>query len=156
MSKEAAQTEKEMREAPNPWPKTFTELDSYIQSLVEREHDYGTCVYAMSLAATAAFNFVASKLGTTGFQASCADLDFLKRSRAINGPFALIRAENMLYPQYSIQSDVLKLLNEWEPWATKEAKKKIAEDDAAEFRAHPDVRRRWEMLAAKEVNHESK
>jgi len=80
--KETAQTEKEMREAKEPWPYTEQQLTEYIASLVDRQHDYGTCVYAMSLAAAAAFNYVAHKLGVTGFQSSCADLDFIRRTRS--------------------------------------------------------------------------
>src|SRR5690349_10418560 len=50
---ESAQTEKEMRDAADPWPYTEKQLKEYIASLVDRQHDYGTCCYAMSLAAVA-------------------------------------------------------------------------------------------------------
>lgn len=93
------QTEKEMREATVPKHETPEALIAYIESLVNREHDYGTCVYAMSMAATAAFNYVASKLGVTGFQASCADLDILARTRGWKWG-SLLNYENLLYPQY--------------------------------------------------------
>ena len=51
--KELAQSEEDMARAKTPRCKVLSELSEYIESLVEREHDYGTCVYAMSLAATA-------------------------------------------------------------------------------------------------------
>jgi hypothetical protein len=80
-------TEEQLREFKTPWPQSIEELNDIIQALVERQHDYGTCVYAMSIAAVAAYNFVAHKLGTTGFQAGCADLDIVRRNRSLKGPF---------------------------------------------------------------------
>ena len=77
-------TEQEMRDTEVPRANTIGELSDYIESLVQQEHDYGTCVYAMSMAATAAFNYVARRLGVTGFQASCADMDVLRRTRRIS------------------------------------------------------------------------
>lgn len=137
-------TEKEMREADVPTFDTLDELTEYIRSLTEREHDYGTAVYAVSMAAVAAFNHVAHKLGITGFQASCADLDIIRRTRRLRGPFMLIRAEDMLYPQYSIEGKVREALNEWLPWAREQARKKLAEPLV---HVHPDVMRRWRELA---------
>ncbi|MBK7380837.1 MAG: hypothetical protein IPJ03_17905 [Ignavibacteriales bacterium] len=81
-------------------PKTLDELNKVIEQLTERKHDYGTCVYAMSIAAVATFNYVASKLGVTGFQASCADLDILRRTRNYKNGFSIIDYNNLLYPQY--------------------------------------------------------
>lgn len=136
--------EKEMREAAVPTPKTNDELAEYIRSLTEREHDYGTAVYAVSMAAVAAFNHVAHKLGISGFQASCADLDIIRRTRRMNGPFMLVRGEDMLYPQYNIDSKVREAQNEWLPWAREQARKKLAEPLV---HVHPDVLRRWRELA---------
>lgn len=141
--KEAAATEEEMRDAKVPWPLTEKQLLEYIESLVSRTHSYGTCVYAMSMAAEAAFNYVAGKVGSTGFQASCADLNFLRRTRGIKGPFMVIKGEDALYPQYDLRGKLEKALTEWEPWLREEAQKKLAEDSVA----HPDVIRYWKNLA---------
>jgi len=138
--------EAEMRERPSPWPKTREELHATIDALIDGEHDYGTCVYAMSLAAVAAYNFVAHELGATGFQASCADLDILRRNRSIDGPFALIKGEDMLYPQYDIEAKVREYLSGWQEWASKEAKKKLA--DPTTIGAAPSVIAHWQKLAA--------
>jgi hypothetical protein len=126
--------EQEIRNQEAPWLDSLDQLQQYINSLVERPHDYGSCVYAMSLAAVAAFQYVASKLGVTGFQASCADLDFIRRTRNLKGPFMLIDAEKMLYPQYDIRNNLEEALEKWKPWAAEEAEKKLAEDthDAAD------------------------
>jgi hypothetical protein len=139
-------TEKEMREAEVPWPENIKELTKYIGKLVDQKHDYGTCVYAMSMAATAAFYYVSHKLGVTGFQASCADLDIIRRTRHIEGPFAMIDAHDMLYPQSDIMEKVQKYLSEWKSWAGKEAEKLLASNKETEI--HPNVWAHWKRLSA--------
>lgn len=94
------QTEAEMREATPPTFESAEALTDYIRGLTDRPHDYGTCVYAMSLAATAAFNFVAVQLGVTGFQASAADLDILRRTRHMEHGFRIVDYRDLLYPQH--------------------------------------------------------
>lgn len=88
--------EPEMRDSTVPTFDTPIQVMDYIESLVTQDHDYGTCVYAMSMAAVAAYNYVARKLGVTGFQASCADLDIVRRNRRIDGPFMLVNGENVV------------------------------------------------------------
>lgn len=138
--------EKELRESKVPRFGTLEELSAYIKSLVERPHSYGTCVYAMSLAATAAFNFVAGQLGVTGFQASCADLDILARTRGFKWG-RLLNFEDLLYPQYCNEErfpSVQSLMKEFANELAEKAKEKLAETEMA----HPNVRAHWEMLAA--------
>ena len=142
---ESATTEAEMRAAVDPWPYTRDQLLQYIDSLTERPHDYGTCVYALSLAALAAFNYVARKLGVTGFQSSCADLDFIRRNRNIKGPFILLKAEDALYPQSNLRERLDEALEEWKPWLSEEATKKLSEIPEA----HPAVIAHWKKMAGK-------
>ena len=97
--KTPSKTEIEMRNEDAPWPKTMEELKEYIESLTSMEHDYGTCVYAMSLAAVATFRYVAGKEGCTGFQSSCADLDIIRRLRRLKGPFMLVDVRDDLYEE---------------------------------------------------------
>ncbi len=144
--KEIAATEQEMRDTKVPTPEAINGLSEYIESLADRQHDYGTCVYAMSMAATAAFNYIAHRLGVTGFQASCADLDIIRRTRGINGPFVLLKGEDLLYPQYDLPQELSECIQEWGPWAAEQAKKKLAALKADEM-IHPAVRERWELLA---------
>lgn len=140
-------TEKQLRNAQSPWPKTEKALLKYIKSMADaKDHDYGTCVYAMSLSAVATFNYVAHKLGCTGFQASCADLDIIRRTRSIKGPFAIIKAEQALYPQYNVPLQVAEYLREWQSWLKTEAEKQLK----AYPDAHPDVIAHWKKLAAYE------
>lgn len=140
-----AMTEAEMRDTTAPTPETTEQLGEYIASLVERQHDYGTCVYAMSLAAAAAFNYVAGKLGVTGFQASCADLDFIRRTRMMAGPFILLKAEEMCYPQYDLPGKLREAMQGWMPWAAKECAIKLKTCDG---NVHPAVKEHWQKLAA--------
>lgn len=146
MSAPTPMTEGQMREMEAARPATIGELSDHIESLVKMPgHDYGTCVYAMSLAATAAFNYVAGQLGVTGFQASCADLDIVRRTRLLKGPFILLKGEDMLFPQYSLQERLQEAVAEWTPWAAEEAKKLLAETRAD--MAHPNVIEHWKRLA---------
>jgi hypothetical protein len=142
--KEGAKTEAEMREAKNVWPYTIEQLIEYITSLVDRQHDYGTCVYALSLAAVATFNYVSHQLGVTGFQASCADLDFLRRTRHIKGPFIVLRGEDALFPQYNLSEKLEKVLADWQPWLAEQAREKLLETSGV----HPDVKAHWGKLAS--------
>lgn len=145
--KEIATTEKEMREAKEQWPKTIGELEEYIESLVNRKHDYGTCVYAMSLAAVATFNYVAHKLGTTGFQSSCADLDILKRTRNLKHGFRILDYGKLLYPQF-LNSEHFptheELLEENKDKLARVARENLIEGP----NAHPEVKARWEYIAS--------
>ena len=142
---ETASTEEEMREAKVPSIRTKEQLTEYVESLVHRSHDYGTCCYALSMASEAAFNYVAHILGVTGFQASCADLDFIRRTRSIKGPFMLIKGEDALYPQYDLPSKLREAIEKWKPWLKEEAVKKLTEDCG--YPAHPDVVAHWKALA---------
>lgn len=139
-------TEQEMRDEKEPSPSSEKELMEYIRSLVDREHDYGTCVYAMSLAAAASFRYVAKKLGVTGFQASCADLDIIKRTRNMKY-FCVQDYGNLLYPQYCDEEHFptwQALIHKNAAWLKEEAKNKLAENTE---HVHPNVRAHWEMLA---------
>lgn len=139
------QTEQEMRGSTIPKHQNVAELSEYIESLVKREHDYGTCVYAMSMAAVAAFNYVAHELGVTGFQASCADMDILRRTRSLAGPAMLLDGENLLYPQYDLQKRVADWIANCGPWLAEEATKKLADSPGA----HPQIIEHWQRLALK-------
>lgn len=139
--------EAEMRDSKVPWPKTQEQLSEYIESLRTKEHDYGTCVYAMSMAATAAFYYIAGQLGVTGFQSGCADMDIIRRTRSIDGPFMLLKGEDALYPQYDLPGRLAEAMEEWKPWLKEQAEIKLREGGRGGI-AHPDVRGHWEKLAA--------
>lgn len=161
-----ATTEKEMREAKAPWPKTIQELNEYMQSCFDAvawpekedgtfEHStkdsgdaYGRAVYAISLSATAAFYYASHIVGASGFQASMADIDLLRRTRHMEGPFSIVDVSKMLYPQYDIVGDLNKYIHdeETQKWLKDQAKKKISENPDA----HPDVVAHWKKLAGEQ------
>lgn len=144
MTPENEDQEREMREAEVPTFDALSDLHAYIEGLVEREHDYGTCVYAMSMAAVATFNYVAHRLGVTGFQASCADLDILRRTRRLKGPFMLLDGEKALFPQYDLEKEVHEWLHsaDLRSWLAKEARRLLDERDLTA----PAVAAHWRKL----------
>jgi len=135
--------EKAMRDYELPKFESLEELTEFIQALQEQDHDYGTCCYAMSLAATATFNYMAGQLGCTGFQASCADMDILKRTRMIKGPFMIIKGEEMLYPQMNPKAKLQEALDSWKEWAKEEVTRLLKESPGAS----PNVIAHWKTLA---------
>lgn len=141
-------TEQQLREMEAPWPETIDELNDYVQALTTMDHDYGSCVYAMSLSATAAFNYVAHAQGCTGFQASFAGGDIIRRVRSIDGPFSIIDYSWLLYPQHCDKFHHTLTRRTW-AWAQEEAKKKL--DGIDEFKPHPDVKAHWEKIVAGEI-----
>ncbi|MHA1290751.1 MAG: hypothetical protein ACTSPB_25485 [Candidatus Thorarchaeota archaeon] len=137
--------EKELREYKVPFPKTEDELLDIIRQLVNRQHTYDTCVYAMSIAAVAAFRYVASVLGTTGFQAGCADLDFLRRTRSMDHGFMIIDYEKLIYPQYCDREyfpTYLELLRDNLEPMQKLVRKKMRDSSFV----HPDVMKHWNWI----------
>jgi hypothetical protein len=93
-------TEEQLRDYKMPFVRTQEDLDKVIATLAVRDHDYGTCAQAMSIAALATFTYLATKLGATSFQAGWAEMDFLRRARRYKFGFRVIDFENLLYPQY--------------------------------------------------------
>jgi hypothetical protein len=164
-------TEQELRDADVPWPASPEGLAAYVKGLVDRPHDYGTCVYAMSMAAVAAMQYVARELGVSGFQGSCAEFDvlsrkgaelpllgqihpafdFFRRSRRINGPFMVVRIEDALYPQTGPLAKVREALAEEDTraWLRAEALKLLAAATRPDgtVDAHPAVVAHWRDLA---------
>lgn len=140
-------TESELRELPAPKCNTAAELAAFVESMASRPHDYGTCVYAMSLCAEAAFRFIADRLGVTGFQASCADMDFIKRTRGMKHGFQLLDYSKLLFPQYAsdmhITPETLLAEPSLRTRIRAEAKKNLAEKSGA----HEHVVAHWEELA---------
>jgi len=136
-------TEQEMRDSKVLWPKSAEELMEYIESLVKQEHDYGTCVYAISMSAVAAFYYVSHMLGVTGFQASFADLDILRRTRNMER-FSIYNFDNLLYPQYRDKFESYdSLIEKNAKWLREKALELLAKNATA----HPDVIAHWKMLS---------
>lgn len=125
-------TEEELRAYEVPSLSSLEDLEALLNTLTQREQDYGSCVYSVSIAATAAFNYMAKHLGITGFQASCADLDVVRRVRLLKGPFALFKLEDALFPQYDLQKNFTDWLHNENSrkWLRENAQKKLDEYEA--------------------------
>lgn len=143
INKLATASELELRELKVDCRKSREELHAVIDELVDRDHDYGTAVYAMSIAATAAFEYVAGKLGVTGFQASCADMDILRRIRHWEGPFMLVNGSDALYPQYDLAGKTTEFLEGIKPWLRDQARERLLDG----VTAAPSVLDHWKKLA---------
>lgn len=137
-------SESELRELKVGHPKSREELQALIDALLARPHDYGSAVYAMSIAATATFDFVANQLGATGFQASCADMDILRRTRHLPGPFMLVDGANALYPLYDLQAQTSDFLGGIQGWLRDQAREKLSQDLE---HVHQNVVAHWQKLA---------
>lgn len=145
MKLETGVTEQQMRATKVGTPANLEELNTFIQSCLDAvnppssDHPdkdkemgaaYGRAVYAMSMSAVATFNYIASQLGVTGFQASCADLDILSRTRGLVGPFMILDASKLLYPQYNLLGDAQKFIDGEgvKKWLAETAEKSLAEN----------------------------
>lgn len=130
------------------WPDTDEDLRRIVNGLASRNHEYGTCPYAMSIAALSAFYLVAKRLGVSAFQASFADMDFLRRSRGYKSGFSIVDWDKVLYPQYVENSDhwptPQSILAKDRAGFAEKARKLLADSD----RGVPEVRAHWEKIAA--------
>jgi hypothetical protein len=140
-------TEIEMRNLKVKTPATIQELTKFIEEITTQEHDYGTCVYAMSLSAVAAFKYAASQLGVTGFQASCADLDVIRRTRSLDCPFIILKAEDLLYPQYDLRRTLEDFIQQQTKWCKEQAELRLKEPN----KACEEVENHWRLLAETKV-----
>lgn len=150
----ATADEAALRDTDVPWPKTEDELQAILKALKDRQHDYGTCVYAMSIAALAAFYLVSHWLGVTGFQASCADMDFIRRTRSLKYGFRITDYGNLLYPQYCDDEKIPG----WETLMKEEGVRARLGEAARELlakneMAHPNVVAHWQLLAGSPPAH---
>lgn len=70
---------------------------------VEEEggYDYGTAPTAVKEVTVAAFNFMASELGITGFQAGFAQMEVIRELLALESGFRIVDYDKLLYPQYT-------------------------------------------------------
>ena len=140
-------TELELRDHNIEWPKTKRQLNKIINDLAKREHDYGTCVYAMSIAAQAAYYYMSSVVGATGFQAGAASLSFISKTRKLK-VFAIVDMANLLYPQYCDEEHFpsrATLIQKHKEWLKKEATALLLEKESY---ANPDVVAHWKYLTS--------
>jgi hypothetical protein len=137
------------------WPKSEDDLVAYIREQTKAGGYDGTAEGAIK-ATLACFNYMAGKLGLTGFQAGWCALQLVAEINSIDCPFGIVKAEDLLYPQYETTSKVEGWFETWRrDWAQAQAQAKL---DALEpgDHVHPDVLARWKELAALETEHKGK
>jgi hypothetical protein len=126
-------------------PTTVDELAAFISETLAAQHDYESSAQALHDITAAAFNVAASELGNTGFQASWAALRLLSTVNGYDGPYAVLKAEDMVFPQYPTPVErAAALEREWLPWAADRAREKLADDGGVAPAA--SVREHWELL----------
>ena len=130
-------------------PETVEELSEFIEEQLKRNLGYSDSAEALHDIALAAFNLAARSLGNTGFQASYAALKLLGSVNCYSGPYGVIKAEDMLFPQYPPPEVKAREMAEgWKEWVREEAAKKLEEEKSREdgFSASPRVIAHWEGL----------
>jgi hypothetical protein len=133
-------------------PKTVEELAELIDSFTKcttsnPEDGYQQSADAMWKAAVAAFNFAASEVGATGFQASWAALQFYKEAMHVKGPFMIVKVDDALYPQYDLSGRVENFVGEHREYLREKARDLLEEAEAQEDKyVHPEVLAHWKKL----------
>lgn len=155
-----------LREALEPGPDPLANTDGLtleqmaaLSQTQESKDAYSAAADKLWVAAALAFNYASHVVGATGFQASWAALQFVREVNSIDGPFMLVRVENMLYPQYDVPRKVEDFLNDASTieWLQEQAKKKLAdlrgrldEGSLEEDSIAPTVLAHWKALAGEE------
>lgn len=135
------------------WPKTEEEFIAYVREQLngpkgKEDNDadyYNSTAEALANITIAAHNYAAYYQGNTNFQSGWAQMKFLSVVRGIEGPFAIIDSNELLYPQYDVAGKVNKWLKEWEVALAPKAKELL---ETKSDMAHPDVVAHWRKLAA--------
>lgn len=139
--------EMEMRYKRPYYPTTDEELVELINSFINQKHNYGTIIYAMSLAATETFYYVAQKLNATYIQRCHADLDILRRTRNLRCGCRLLDYEDLLNPELATEENfpsLETLLSENKEVLRDEAKRRLENKQPD---TEPEFIKHWEMLA---------
>lgn len=139
-------TEKELQDYKLPKINTDKELVDFINKMISVGNSYNTAPYSIALSAYAVFMYVAEKLEVTGFQASCADIQFLKRTRDLEDGFSIVDYSKLLYPQYKDSFEKYSfdnLLRENLPHLKERAKKLL--EEKGDY-THENVIKHWKMI----------
>jgi|WetSurMetagenome_2_1015567.scaffolds.fasta_scaffold187732_2 hypothetical protein len=134
--------------------KTITEetLPAFIHKLInDYVHDYGTICHAVAAAAIAgAYAIEHSPTGgITGFQSGAVMWEFVQEWLHERGkPLALVRYENMLYPQYQYKFEKIISQETWE-WLQERAKREL--NNTSNNTANPSVVSHWKDIVEGKV-----
>jgi hypothetical protein len=126
------------------WPKTEEELLAIIRDAISKGTDYDGSAEALATCAVAAFRYAAEAVGASNFQGEWAALKAYGEELSIKGPFGVLRAEELVYPQYDLRRKTEDLIKKWTPWAIEQARKRLAGDLTLVV---PTVIAHWHALA---------
>ena len=93
----------------------------------------------------AAFSKAADKYELSIFQASWVALGVIKEINGFEGPFGIVKAEDMVYPQYPLPSQKAKEWEdseEWQKWVCEKTKELLK--DVKSY-THHDVVEHWKQ-----------
>jgi len=144
-------TETELQNYEVPRIESLDDLKKFITEMEQNGQSYDTAPYAVALASYATFLYMAGRLGISGFQASWADMQFLKRTRNMKDGFRILDYSELLYPQYEDKFNLTmdKLIGEnIEHLKSKaiELLEKNKNDDGT-YSAHEEVVTHWKRIA---------
>lgn len=129
---------------------TTNTLAAFVRDTMGAPHGYGSVVHAVALcaeaAAWAANSDPGARGGLTGFQAGFVSMQFLRSWSSIDGPFRIVRYENMLYPQYGGDFRNREIDPHTWTWLQEQAAERLAGGDVAE--ASGAVVDHWRSIAS--------
>lgn len=130
-------------------------LGAFLDAIAGQDHDYNTSCTALVYAATTAFRTMSRLLGSSGAQAELAALSAYASVVAIDGPFAVMRAEELVYDGNRLTDQLAELEAKWSTWLAEQGRQKLAEQSDREgaghrVPVHPRVLERWRELAGGE------
>lgn len=125
-------------------------LLSFLNELAQFEHDYNSICYATAAAAVGA-SWAMDRSphgGITGFQAGAIMWEYIQQWNGITCPAWILKADELLYPQYEYKFTTLSL-DTWK-WLQDTADEKllIYIGDCA---PHPEVRAHWQSIVAGKI-----
>lgn len=126
----------------------IVEKINWVNRASSGDEGYNRCVTAIADVLEVVFREMAERLGITGYQASCVDLEFTRRNRRLEY-FAVQDYGNLLYPQYARHFLTIDP-HVWE-WLQEKAKDFLQADTLGGQGAHPAVRQHWADIVAGKV-----
>lgn len=124
--------------------KSLDELREFIDDIEKNyNYDYGVAPRAIAQATLATADFLSSRMGITGFQASFVMWDFIKGYlyQANECGLKIVNYDEMLFPQYKHKFEKVISKKTWES-IQKKAREKL--DNIED--AHPDIIQHWQSI----------
>jgi sulfur relay (sulfurtransferase) DsrC/TusE family protein len=119
-----------------PWPEDEEELLDFIRSELkaadseEGVDNYNRRSEAVWRTALATFRYVANEANVNMEQARFAIMSFIRHSKGIDGPFALLDSDSMLFEtDDEIKQRINNWLDSWSEWVEDQARQMVEEEE---------------------------